>query len=348
MVGWHKNVGDGLTSPISALVRARHCRLSRGCGHVNPSVAGARPNLFHPSDRMIGVIGTLDPRQNERERQLLEEIREQGKTPKAARLFQDLILSHYRAYGRDLPWRRTTDPYHILVSEIMLQQTQVERVVVRYFEFLERFPDFESLARAPQSEVLLAWQGMGYNRRAISLQKTARLVVDEYSGNLPADVETLATLPGIGQATAAAICAYAFNMAVVYIETNIRRTFIHFFFQDQKGVRDDEILPLVEQTLDRGNPREWYSALMDYGTVLKKRTANPNRRSASYTRQSRFEGSDRQVRGKILALVLEEGTVTEEEVAARVSEDAERVKRILGDLEKEGFIAESEGTYSCR
>ncbi len=294
------------------------------------------------------MIGTLDPDQNERERQLLEAIREQGITPETIRHFRGLILSHYRTHGRDLPWRRTTDPYRILVSEIMLQQTQVERVAARYPEFLERFPDFEMLARAPRSEVLLAWQGMGYNRRAIALQKTAGRVVDEYGGDLPADVETLATFPGIGKATAAAICAYAFNMPVVYIETNIRRTFIHFFFQGREGVRDDEILVLVEQALYRENPREWYGALMDYGTILKKRTANPNRRSASYARQSRFEGSDRQVRGKILALVLEEGTVTEDAVVARVGEDADRVKRILGDLEKEGFIAESEGTYTCR
>jgi A/G-specific adenine glycosylase len=275
-------------------------------------------------------------------------IREQGNTPDAVCLFQDLILAHYQTYGRDLPWRRTTEPYHILVSEVMLQQTQVERVVLKYPEFLEQFPDLESLARAPRSEVLLAWQGLGYNRRAIALQKTARLVADEYGSNLPADVEMLATLPGIGRATAAAICAYAFNMPVVYIETNIRRIFIHFFFQDRQGVRDDEILPLVEQTLYRENPREWYGALMDYGTVLKKRTANPNRRSASYTRQSRFEGSDRQIRGKILALVLEEGSVTEEEVTARVSRDTVRVRRILEDLKREGFIAESGGTYTCR
>jgi A/G-specific adenine glycosylase len=294
------------------------------------------------------VIGTLDPDQNDRERRLLDAIREQGATPETIRLFRDLILSHYRAHGRDLPWRRTTDPYRILVSEIMLQQTQVERVAVKYREFLEQFPDFESLARAPRSEVLLAWQGMGYNRRAIALQTTAVRVVDEYGGRLPADPDTLATFPGIGKATAAAIVAYAFNIPVVYIETNIRRIFIHFFFQDREDVRDDEILPLVEQSLPRESPREWYSALMDYGTVLKKRTANPNRRSASYTRQSRFEGSDRQVRGRVLALVLEEGTVTEKEVILRVCENPGRVRKILGDLEKEGFIAESDGTYTCR
>ncbi|HOI12291.1 MAG TPA: A/G-specific adenine glycosylase [Methanoculleus sp.] len=294
------------------------------------------------------MIGSLDPDQNERERRLLDAIREQGATAETIRLFRDLILSYYRTHGRDLPWRHTTDPYRILVSEIMLQQTQVERVAVKYAEFLKQFPDFESLARAPRSEVLLAWQGMGYNRRAIALQETARRVADEYGGELPADVETLATFPGIGKATAAAICAYAFNMPVVYVETNIRRIFIHFFFQDREGVRDDEVLPLVERAVDRENPREWYSALMDYGTVLKKRTANPNRRSASYSRQSRFEGSDRQVRGRILALVLAEGTVTEEQVILRLSEEPGRVRRILGDLAREGFVAESEGAYTCR
>ncbi|MDD3071522.1 HhH-GPD family protein [Methanoculleus horonobensis] len=294
------------------------------------------------------MIGSLDPDQNQRERRLLDAVQAEGATPEAIDLFRDLILSYFRAHGRDLPWRHTTDPYRILVSEIMLQQTQVERVAVKYTEFLERFPDFESLARAPRSEVLLAWQGMGYNRRAIALQETAKRVMDEYGGELPADVETLATFPGIGKATAAAIVAYAFNMPVVYIETNIRRIFIHFFFQDREGVRDDEILPLVERTLYRENPREWYSAMMDYGTVLKKRTANPNRRSASYSRQSRFEGSDRQIRGRILALVLEEGTVTEREVILRLCEEPGRVKRILGDLAREGFVAESEGTYTCR
>ena len=294
------------------------------------------------------MIGSLDPDQNDLEQRILEETRAHGPTPDAIALFRDLILSYYRAHGRDLPWRHTTDPYRILVSEIMLQQTQVERVAVKYPEFLDRFPDFKSLARARRSEVLRAWQGMGYNRRAIALQETARRVTEEYGGRLPADVETLATFPGIGKATAAAISAYAFNMQVAYIETNIRRIFIHFFFQDREGIRDDEILPLVERTLYRENPREWYSALMDYGTVLKKRTANPNRRSASYSRQSRFEGSDRQIRGRILALVLDEGTVTEKEVILRLCEEPGRVKRILGDLAREGFVAESEGAYTCR
>jgi A/G-specific adenine glycosylase len=295
----------------------------------------------------MDVNFTLDPRQNELESRLLERIAGDGVTEETVGLFRDLILSHYRGFGRDLPWRRTTDPYRILVSELMLQQTQVDRVVPKYEAFIRRFPDFAALAAASTGDVLEAWQGLGYNRRALSLQKTARRVTEEFGGALPADVETLATFPGIGHATAAAIAAYAFNRPVVYIETNIRRIFIHFFFRDREGVQDAEILPLVERTLFRENPREWYSALMDYGTILAKRTENPNRRSTAYARQSRFEGSDRQIRGRILALVLREGTVTEEFLAEAICADAKRLKGILLDLEREGFIAEEQGTYSC-
>lgn len=306
------------------------------------------PNLFVLAGENDDVIGSLDPDQNEREKRIFEEIREHGPTPEAMALFSDLILSHYRAHGRDLPWRHTVDPYRILISEVMLQQTQVERVAMKYGEFTDRFPDFASLAAAPISEVLLAWQGMGYNRRALALQRTAQQVIADYGGRLPADAGVLATFPGIGKATAAAICAYAFNMPVAYIETNIRRVFIHFFFPDREDIRDNEIFPLVERALDRKDPREWYGALMDYGSVLKKRTANPNRRSASYSRQSKFEDSDRQVRGRLLALVLNEGTVTGEEAAALVAEDPMRVKRILTDLVGEGFVAERDGIYTCR
>ncbi|MCC7565847.1 MAG: A/G-specific adenine glycosylase [Methanomicrobiaceae archaeon] len=294
------------------------------------------------------MIGSLDPGQNEQEQRLIERIRREGTNMETISLFRDMILCHYRSHGRDLPWRRTVDPYSILVSEVMLQQTQVERVAAKYREFLERFPDFQSLARAPRRDVLEAWQGLGYNRRAIALHESGERVVEEYGGRLPADVETLATFPGIGKATASAICAYAFNMPVVYIETNIRRIVIHFFFHDRNDVRDSEILPILQQALYRENPREWYSALMDYGTILAKRTVNPNRRSAGYSRQSRFEGSDRQIRGQILSMVLSEGDVPEERMIRELSQERARVKRILKDLEKEGFIAESEGVYSCR
>ncbi|RXE56577.1 endonuclease III [Methanoculleus taiwanensis] len=280
---------------------------------------------------------------------MLATVRQEGITPEAIALFRELICLHYREYGRDLPWRRTTDPYRILVSELMLQQTQVDRVVPKYEAFIGRFPDFASLARAPLSDVLAAWQGLGYNRRAIALQKTAERVVHEFEGALPADVETLTTFPGIGPATAAAIAAYAFNLPVVYIETNIRRIFIHFFFEDREGVRDEELLPIIDQALLRDDPRTWYSALMDYGTVLSKRTVNPNRRSAAYTVQSRFEGSDRQLRGRVLALLLKEGALAEEEIVRHLGEDPGRVSRILGRLEAEGFLARDGGRITlCR
>ncbi|WP_243669851.1 hypothetical protein [Methanoculleus chikugoensis] len=143
------------------------------------------------------MIGSLDPDQNDLEQRILEETRAHGPTPEAIDLFRDLILSYFRAHGRDLPWRHTTDPYRILVSEIMLQQTQVERVAVKYPpEFLEQFPDFEGLARARRSEVLRAWQGMGYNRRAIALQETARRVTEEYGGELPRRRRDARDLPG--------------------------------------------------------------------------------------------------------------------------------------------------------
>jgi A/G-specific adenine glycosylase len=186
-------------------------------------------------------------------------------------LFQQMVLDYYRDHGRPMAWRDTTDPYRIFVSEIMLQQTQVERVTVKYPEFLTAFPDFRTLAQAPLADILAAWQGMGYNRRALSLQKCAQRVMDEYSGTLPADVDTLATFPGIGRATASSICAFAFNMPVVFIETNIRRVFIHYFFPDADAISDIEILPLAEKSVYRENPRVWYWALMDLGTALKKK-----------------------------------------------------------------------------
>jgi len=252
--------------------------------------------------------------------------------------FQNLVLSRYRASARKFPWRETTDPYAILVSEIMLQQTQVGRVTEKFPVFLTAFPDFATLAAAPLADVLAAWQGMGYNRRAMALQKCARIVADEHGGQLPDDPTILATFPGIGKATAASICAYAFNSPVIFIETNIRRVFIHHFFDDGGTISDDAILPLVETALYRPDPREWYNALMDYGTDLAKSVPNPNRRSRHYTKQSAFEGSDREIRGKLLKLLVANGTMTRVSLIGTLAEDPERTKRILSALETEGFI----------
>jgi len=252
--------------------------------------------------------------------------------------FRQMVLSHYDQYGRDMAWRNTTDPYQILVSEIMLQQTQVERVTVKFPEFIRAFPDFASLASASLAHVFAAWQGLGYNRRAIALQKCGIRVMNEYDGVLPADVDILATFPGIGRATASSIAAFAFNMPVVFIETNIRRVFIHFFFTDTDTVSDADILPLVEQALFHENPRVWYWALMDLGSALKKTVPNPNRRSVHYTKQSPFEGSDRNIRGIILRMLLAEQGLREKKFLGIRSDDPARIKKILSALESEGFI----------
>jgi A/G-specific adenine glycosylase len=259
--------------------------------------------------------------------------------------FQQLLYDYYKRNRRDLPWRNTDNPYHILISEIMLQQTQVERVNEKFILFVDRFPDVASLARATLKEVLEVWQGLGYNRRAISLIKLAGIIVSEYHGQLPADAEELVKLPGIGRSTAGCFLAFAFRMPSVFIETNIRRVFIHHFFQDRVDVHDNEIMPLVEVTLDRKNPRDWYYALMDYGSQLKKEMENPNKKSAHYTRQRPFEGSDRKIRGAILKVLMVKTSMTEEAIIIAVGSEKERVKKILTDLVKEGFIVKTGKTY---
>jgi A/G-specific adenine glycosylase len=252
--------------------------------------------------------------------------------------FHDRINQYFRRNSRQFPWRQTSDPYHILVSEIMLQQTQTERVEGKYETFLEAFPDIYALARSDLNSLLVLWQGLGYNRRALALKAIAEKVVNDFQGTLPDSFDELIRLPGIGRATAGSILAFAFNKPVPFIETNIRRVYIHFFFNDLEGITDSEILPIVEQTLDRENPRQWYYALMDYGAMLAKSVPNPNRKSAHYTRQSRFEGSDRQIRGMILHMLVAESSVTEKKLLESIEKEPSRVKNILNDLEKEGFI----------
>ena len=267
-------------------------------------------------------------------------------TPGAARKFRKIIYSYYSQHGRELPWRRTQDPYRILVSEIMLQQTQVERVLEKYPDFVQQFPSFRALADGPLRDVLTAWQGLGYNRRAASLKKIGEIVAEDRDGRLRADVDFLSGLPGIGYNTACAILAFAFNKPVVFIETNIRTVFIHFFFSGRDAVRDNEILPLVEQTLDCENPCAWYSALMDYGTMLKKTYGSTNPKSAHYQKQSPFKDSDRQIRGMVLKVIIAHHRLTDEEIVERLQLPIERARKALDALQKEGFVREQEGRYS--
>jgi A/G-specific adenine glycosylase len=259
-------------------------------------------------------------------------------SPSAIRTFRKKIFDYYRTAGRDLPWRKTKNPYHILISEIMLQQTQVERVTGKYPEFLAAFPDFESLAEAPLPRLLRLWQGMGYNRRALLLRSLARKIVGEHRGRLPSDPMILIGLPGIGPYTVGAVMAFAFNKPVVFLDTNIRRVYIDAFFPAREKIRDDEIAPLVRQTLDASNPRRWYNALMDYGAMLKKTQGNPNKRSAHYSRQGSFENSNRQVRGRILKALVGESPLSAARIVQASGMDAARVKKNLAALEKEAFI----------
>jgi A/G-specific adenine glycosylase len=264
----------------------------------------------------------------------------------AIRAFRAKVRAHYLRHARAMPWRETRDPYHILVSEVMLQQTQVDRVRDKYAAFLAAFPDVAALAAAPLERVLAVWQGLGYNRRAVALHRCARLLCQGHRGVLPDDPAALVALPGIGAATAAAIRAFAFDAPVVFVETNIRRVFIHEFFPGRDAVADAELLPLVAGTLDKRSPREWYYALMDYGAALARQVPNPNRRSRSYTRQSRFEGSDRQVRGAILRALVGAAPATAPALAREAGSEPERVLRLLGDLEREGFVKRSGRRYA--
>jgi A/G-specific adenine glycosylase len=259
-------------------------------------------------------------------------------TPAQIRSFRKKIYSYYSKQGRILPWRKTRNPYHILVSEIMLQQTQVERVVRKYREFISAFPDFKTLAKAPLREVLHVWQGMGYNRRALFLKKIAEEIVEKHTGKLSRKSEELAALPGIGKNTAASILAFAFNQPVTFIETNIRSVFIHFFFQDRNTVNDREILPLIDSTLDRKNPCAWYSALMDYGVMLKKTLPNPSRKSAHHQTQGSFAGSNRQLRGMIIKVLTNNPPITEPALARVLKMPDQKINSILKQLQKEGFI----------
>lgn len=235
-----------------------------------------------------------------------------------------------------MPWRRDLRPYAIFVSEVMLQQTQVSRVTGKFLEFIERFPDFPTLAEAPFGDVLAVWSGMGYNRRARYLQDAAKIVAARTDG-LPRSPEELRKLPGIGVHTAGSIAAFAYNTPVVFIETNIRRVFIHHFFPEDREVHDRDLLPLVEMHLDRENPREWYWALMDYGSDLGKK-ANANRRSRHYLRQSAFEHSDRQLRGRILRALTERGAIVAEELPEYTGFSQSRVRAALESLSRDRLV----------
>lgn len=266
--------------------------------------------------------------------------------------FQKKVLDHYQKHRRQFPWRQTRDPYAVLVSEVMLQQTQADRVAPRYEAFLDAFPTVKALADAHLAEVLGAWSGLGYNRRAKMLHQAAKKIQSEHEGRVPRTTDDLVSLPGIGPYTAAAVAAFAYNQPTIVVETNIRTVYLHEFFPKRDKVADRELVPLIEATLYHKNPRRWYNALMDYGAMLKEKHPNPSRRSAHHSRQSRFQGSDRQIRGAILTYLLKnEGTpktvLAREMLEGGLGEDEKRIGRIVEDLKREGFVAlDPEGKVS--
>lgn len=263
----------------------------------------------------------------------------------SSRRFQSIVYAHHTLRGRHtLPWRKTHNAYRILVSEIMLQQTQVDRVIPKYTAFLKQFPDVETLAEASLGDVLRAWQGLGYNKRAKMLHLCARCVVGEYGGRMPKSYEALCALPGIGPYTAGAIMAFAYNLPSVMIETNIRTVYLHHFFPDTKKVRDSALMPIIEKTVDHNNPREWYAALMDYGTFLKKTVGNVSRKSAHHTKQAKFKGSNREVRGVILRYLGNKPS-SAFALIQKTGFTKERIEEQLCVLKKEGMIVRERTKY---
>ncbi len=224
----------------------------------------------------------------------------------------------------------------------MLQQTQTARVLAHYEPFVARFPDARALAVADRGEVLALWSGLGYNRRAVALHRAAALVAFRFGGTVPSGAEELRSLPGVGPATAGAVQAFGFGLPAVFVETNIRRAVLHELFPGRHQVSDRELLPVLEQALDPADPRTWYLALMDYGAALARGGPNPNRRSAHYTRQSRFDGSNRQQRGLILRVLAERGPLDRDELAAAIGATdragSERARRNLDAMAAEGFL----------
>ena len=258
--------------------------------------------------------------------------------------FRAAVYDNYATAGRSFPWRENLDPWGVLVSEFMLQQTQTERVIPYWKRWLRLWPTPAALNRDTLEQALREWSGLGYNRRCRFLKDCARVITEERNGVVPDTPATLLPLPGIGAYTAGAIACFAYNYPCVFIETNIRAATLHFFFNEKEGVKDEELFPILDAALDRDQPRRWHWALMDYGAAIKKHIINPNRKSAHYTKQSRFQGSFRQKRGALLR-ALTQGPASVVELAVRAQQEPTALYEVLTALEKDALVAEKDGVY---
>lgn len=269
--------------------------------------------------------------------------------------FIEKVMTQGELRYRELPWRYISDPYGVLVSEVMLQQTQVVRVLKYWERFMKLFPTLDALAAADTATVLEMWQGLGYNRRALLLKKAAEACARENAGELPRAYEELIALPGIGKATAAGVRIFAFQEFEVYLETNVRSVFLYEYFSDQHEVRDSQIVPLVERVHPEEDPQKWYYALLDYGAHLKKTIPNPSRKSAHHAKQSQFEGSRRQKRAELVRLVLAHAPVSHDDLhellnshemaQMRSAIPPEEFRSLVNDLIGEGFFKKEENFY---
>lgn len=257
--------------------------------------------------------------------------------------FQEVVWDYYKNHKRILPWREgKINPYHVLVSEFMLQQTQVDRVLPKYKLFLKRFPTLKKLAFAKQSSVIREWSGLGYNRRAIFLHKTAQIITNNFQGKIPNTKEKLLTLPGVGPYMASALLIFVYNKDEICLETNIRTVYIHHFFKNQKKVSDAELLPFVERSRAPYAPREWFYALMDYGSHIKRTLGNFSRKSSLHTKQKVFKGSNRELRGIVIKYMV--GRKKKEVVSFLTIKDVtkhftkEHVQDVVKSLISEGFL----------
>lgn len=248
-------------------------------------------------------------------------------------MFLATVLDFYEKYGRhNLPWRKAITPYKILVSEIMLQQTQVSRVIPKYESWLRKYSTLAKLSTATLGDVLILWQGLGYQRRAKALLTTAKL-----SRTLPKKYDELRALPGIGEYTASAIIAFAYNrFDNPVIETNIRTALIEHFYKN-KVVIGDEVLKELLMSLSKDErvaslgARHFYYALMDYGAHLKSKRISHNAKSTTYKKQTRFKGSQRELRSKVLFAITHK----------RELPNDERLETVVRELLREGFIQET-------
>ena len=251
------------------------------------------------------------------------------------------LLDWYAGNGRDLPWRHSTDPYAILVSEVMLQQTQVPRVVVRYPQFLARFPTLASLAEARLADVLAAWLGLGYNNRALRLKRCAEALP---GGVLPAELDALRALPGIGPYTARAVLIFARNADLAAVDANVRRV-----LTSELGLPHDLSPAALQAVADaaqpRGRSRDWHNALMDYGSlVLTSRGTG----IAPRTRQTPFAGSPRQRRARLLRALVERGPLSRTEAAAELGLSPADCDEAIASLVRDGLAAADDSTVTVR